>query len=193
MIIWGILTTSRSLLISRRYLRGFVQWAIALSLTSLAVACNQVNRPIGSVPVNSRYTDEQPALSGNGRFLALVSNRDGKRQILLYDLQQRQFVNLPRLNRPDAIAESPSVSYNARYLVYVASDRGRPEIELYDRVTGRTIVLTMGYRGWVRNPNISPDGRFVVFESDRRGQWDIEAIDRGPNIELDIPDGPLAN
>ncbi|NES19777.1 MAG: biopolymer transporter Tol, partial [Symploca sp. SIO3E6] len=23
----------------------------------------------------------------------------------------------------------------------------------------------------------------------RRGQWDIEVLDRGPNIELDIPDG----
>ena len=186
-------SNTRPKLKGRRSAGRLLQLAIALSMTSLVVACGQVNGPVGPAPLNSRTTDEQPALSGNGRFLALVSNRDGKRRLLLYDLQQRQFVNLPRLNRRDTIAESPSVSYTARYLAYVASDRGRPEIELYDRVTGRTVVLTMGYRGWVRNPNISPDGRFVVFESDRRGQWDIEVIDRGPNIELDIPDGPPSN
>jgi hypothetical protein len=28
-----------------------------------------------------------------------------------------------------------------------------------------------------------------VFESGDHGQWDIEVLDRGPNIELDIPDG----
>lgn len=172
---------------------GLLRLVIPLSMSGLVVGCTQVNGPIGSRQLNSRYTDEQPALSGNGRFVAFVSNRDGKRQILVYDLQQRQFLELPRLNRRDTIAESPSLSYNGRYLVYVASDRGRPEVELYDRVTGTTDMLTMGYRGWVRNPSISPDGRFIVFETDRRGQWDIEVLDRGPLVELDIPDGPLGD
>lgn len=172
---------------------GLLRLVIPLSMSGLVVGCSQVKVPILSRDLNSRYTDEQPALSGNGRFVAFVSNRDGKRQILIYDLQQRQFLELPRLNRRDTIAESPSLSYNARYLVYVASDRGRPEVELYDRVTGTTDMLTMGYRGWVRNPSISPDGRFIVFETDRRGQWDIEVLDRGPLVELDIPDGPLGD
>jgi Tol biopolymer transport system component len=135
-------------------------------------------------------------LSGDGRFLALVSNRDGNRNLLLYDLQRQQFLNLPRLNRQDAIAESPSLSYSGRYIVYIASDRARPEVELYDRFTQQAQVLTVGYRGWVRNPSISPDGRYVVFETGVRGQWDLEVIDRGPNIELDLPDArrrPLPN
>lgn len=170
------------------------QSAIAFSLTlAFLTACNANNQVMGPVSLNSRYADEQPALSGNGRFLALVSNRDGKRGIWLYDLQQRRFLNLPRLNRRDAIAETPSISYTARYIVYLASDRGRPEVELYDRVTGSISVLTTGYRGWVRNPSISPDGRLVTFETDRRGQWDIEVIDRGPNVERDLPDAqPLS-
>jgi len=153
------------------------------------VGCTQTSVPSGPAELNSRYSDEQPALSGNGRFLAFVSNRDGARGILLYDLQQKQFVNLPRLNRRDAIAESPSLSYTGRYIVYVASDRARPEIELYDRAIQQAQILTIGYRGWVRNPSISPDGRYVVFETGIRGQWDIEVMDRGANVELDIPDG----
>ncbi|MGA7933070.1 MAG: biopolymer transporter Tol [Kovacikia sp.] len=138
--------------------------------------------------MNSLYNDEQPAISGDGRFLAFVSNRNGTRAILMYDLQQQQFVTLPHLNRLDAIAESPSLSYTGRYIAYVASDTARPEIEIYDRATQQPQVLTPGYRGWFRNPSISPDGRYIVYETGTRGQWDIEVLDRGPGVELDIPD-----
>jgi Tol biopolymer transport system component len=166
-----------------------VRVAISISALCLLTACGTPRRPSNPTALNSYYTDEQPALSGDGRFLALVSNRDGQRNVLMYDLQQRRLIDLPRLNLRSAIAETPSLSYSGRYLVYLASDRGRPEIELYDRITNRTQVLTMGYQGWVRNPSISPDGRFITFETGKRGQWDIETLDRGPNIELDLPDG----
>ncbi len=162
---------------------------MGLSIVGLVAACSQVNGPTGPVALNSSYTDEQPALSGNGRFLAFVSNRDGKRQVMLYDLQQRHFVDLPGLNRPDAIAENPSLSRNGRYIVYMSSQQGRPEVELYDRSIRTSQVITAGYRGWVRHPSISPDGRYIAFESGSRGQWDIEVLDRGLNIELDKPDG----
>jgi Tol biopolymer transport system component len=66
-------------------------------------------------------------------------------------------------------------------------------VALYDRATNRTEILTLTYRGWVRNPQISPDGRYIVFETSRRGQWDIEVFDRGPAIELDIPNGSPVN
>lgn len=160
---------------------------IALLLLLLALgACSAPPASTGPLPLNSLYTDEQPALSGSGRYLALVSNRDERRRLLLYDLEEQTFVSLPRLNRADAIAESPSLSNNARYIVYVASDSGRPEIELYDRVTHTAQVMTAGFRGWVRHPTISPDGRYIAFESSIRGQWDIQILDRGSHIELDL-------
>ncbi|MDJ1185669.1 TolB family protein [Roseofilum casamattae] len=151
--------------------------------------CQPTSTPIGPEVMNSRYRDEQPSLSGSGEYVAFVSNRDRRQQIFLYHLTRRQFVQLPRLHQPNAIVESPSISYNARYLVYLSSIRGKPEIVLYDRVTRRQEALTLAYPGWVRNPSLSPDGRYVVFETDRRGQWDVEIIDRGPNVELDMPDG----
>lgn len=155
----------------------------------MIVACSPASQIHTPTALNSRYTDEQPALSGDGRFIAFVSNRDGDRKIVMYDLQQRYFVDLPSLHRWGAIAESPSLSRTGRYMAYVASNQGRPEIELYDRFTKRSQVLTRGYASWVRNPSLSPDGRYIVFETSRRGQWDIEVLDRGSNIELDIPDG----
>ena len=162
-------------------------------MAGLAVACSPVDYLGGSTSLNSRYTDDQPAISGNSRFLAFVSNRNGSRHIFMYDLQQQQLISLPRLNGRESIAESPSLSYTGRYIVYIASDQGKPTLALYDRVTQQPQVLSQGYQGWVRNPSISSDGRYIVFESGSRGQWDIEVIDRGPNIELDIPDGVPAS
>lgn len=141
-----------------------------------------------SLALNSRYNDEQPALSGNGGFVAFVSNRTGSRSILLYDLKQQQLMPLQGLNRQETVAESPSLSHTGRYIAYITSDQGKPEVALYDRATQQSQILTQAYPSWVRHPSISPDGRYIVFESASRGQWDIEVLDRGPNIELDIPD-----
>jgi Tol biopolymer transport system component len=112
---------------------------------------------------------------------------------LVYDLQQQQFIRVPGLSRLDTIIESPSLSYTGRYVAYITSDQGRPVVGLYDRAVQQSQILTPIYRGWVRNPSISPDGRYVVFETSARGQWDIEVLDRGPNIELDIPNGAPVN
>ncbi len=151
------------------------------------------NTPSIPISLNSRYHDEQPALSGDGRWLVFISNRHGTSEILFYDLTQKRFVELKNLNRKGAIAESPSVSRTGRYITYISSFQGKPDILLYDRATQRSDILTQGYRHWVRNPQISPDGRYIVFETARRGQWDIEVLDRGPYIELDIPDGTLVS
>ncbi|MBV9388384.1 MAG: PD40 domain-containing protein [Chroococcidiopsidaceae cyanobacterium CP_BM_ER_R8_30] len=160
-------------------------------MTSLVVACSPTNYLDNPTYLNSRYNDEQPALSGNGRFLAFVSNRYGNRSILLYDLQQQQLIPLPGLNQRNTIAENPSLSYTGRYLVYVIGIQGQPTVALYDRATQQSQLLTQFYPGWVRHPSISPNGRYVVFEGSSRGQWSIEVLDRGPNIELDIPDSVL--
>ncbi len=176
----------------RFWLQIKIYWGLIFSLI-LLTACSSENIPIGSTSLNSRFTEEQPALSGNGRFLAFVSNRNGAHQLLVYDLERQQFMSVPRLNRPDAIVESPSLSYTGRYLTYITSDQGRPVVGLYDRIAQQSQILTPIYRGWVRNPNISPDGRYVVFETTVRGQWDIEVLDRGVNIELDIPNGAPVN
>lgn len=167
--------------------------SLAIAISFLA-SCAINPRQTGVLTLNSTYNDEQPSISGDGRWLAFVSNRNGNNAILLYDLQQERFENPTGLNQSDVITESPSLSRTARYIVYVANLQGRPDIVLYDRATKRSELLTQTYRSWIRNPQISPDGRYIVFETARRGQWDVEVLDRGPLIELDIPDGaPVEN
>src|SRR5512141_992412 len=97
---------------------GIVQaFAVAIGLVSLLSGCRFVNRPEPPATLNSRYNDEQPALSGDGRWVALVSNRNGTNEILLYDLRAKQLINLPGLNQSNVILESPSLSRTGRYLV----------------------------------------------------------------------------
>ncbi|NJL00420.1 MAG: TolB family protein [Spirulinaceae cyanobacterium SM2_1_0] len=153
------------------------------------LACNSQNELPANEPLNSRFHDDQPSLSGDGTLLAFTTNRNGQEQIALYDLEQRRFLDAPGLNRSGVIATNPSLSRTGRYLVYLTSVEGRLEIALYDRITAQAEILTRTYRHWVRNPQISADGRYISFETARRGQWDIEVLDRGPNIELDIADG----
>ncbi|NES99323.1 MAG: TolB family protein [Sphaerospermopsis sp. SIO1G2] len=173
------------------WLQKPVRWSLVFSFASLLISCNSADIPIGVSSLNSRYTEEQPALSGNGRFLAFVSNRNGNQQLLLYDLETESFIPTPGLNRRETIAESPSLSYTGRYICYLTSDQGRQVIALYDRALQKSQVITPAYPSWIRNPDISADGRYVVFESARRGRWDIEVLDRGPTVELDIPDGSI--
>ncbi len=165
-----------------------LQWLGLISLIWLT-ACNSPSSQPVSRSLNSRYHEEQPALSGDGRILVFVSNRNGSNQIYVYDLQQRRFLDLPGLNRTGEIAQTPSISRTGRYIVYISSIEGRPDIVLYDRAVKRSQIMTERYRSWVRNPRISPNGRYIVFETSRRGQWDIEVLDRGTNIELDIANG----
>lgn len=171
------------------YLKQFLANWIGLSFLVLLAACGSINRQQVPATLNSRYNDEKPALSGDGRWLAFVSNRDGSSQIDVFDLQERRFVNLPGLNQKEVLPDSPSLSRTGRYIVYLSSIQGKPGIVLYDRATRRSELLTQFYPSLVRNPDISPDGRYIVFETARRGQWDIEVLDRGLNIELDIAEG----
>ncbi|MGF1540080.1 MAG: TolB family protein [Pleurocapsa sp.] len=177
-------------MINVKWLYGF----LALGSLALLNGCTSVNLQPTSFSLNSRYHEEQPAISGDGRILAFISNRNGSSQIYLYDLQRRGFLELPGLNPSGAIAQTPSLSRTGRYIVYISSIEGRPDIVLYDRVIKRSQIITERYRSWVRNPRISANGRYIVFETARRGQWDIEVLDRGTNIELDILNGsPVVN
>jgi Tol biopolymer transport system component len=168
-------------------------WALGLTLVGLITACSAPDRPVASVSLNSRYNDEQPAISGDGRWLAFVSSRNGRSQILIYDLREKRFVELPGLMLREAIAQHPSLSLTGRYLTYIVNDRGRADIALYDRALGRSEILSRNYPSWIANPKISPNGRYIVFETARRGQWDVEVLDRGPEIEFDLPEGSPVN
>ena len=128
--------------------------------------------------INSNSTEEHPTYSSNGRYLAFASDRRNHRDIFLYDLEQRQLVSLPNLNRRDSSQDQPALNADGRYIVYVSTERGRTDIFVYDRNLQRSELLTANIKGSVANPTINGDGSQIAFQSSQLGKWKINIISR---------------
>lgn len=137
--------------------------------------------------LNTTAAEEHPRFSYDGRYLAIASDRQAQRSILLYDVQSRRLIPLPGLNQMRIRYDEPDISADGRYIVYVSEQSGKPDIFLYDRQTLNSENLTKDWLGEVRNPTISGNGRFIAFESNRNGQWDITIYDRGSDTQLSLP------
>ena len=99
-------------------LRGRAAAAAASLLAAAALAgCAPPLRPLGplSKVLQQAGVNHAPALSD--RWLALISGRQGREQVLLIHLQTRRPVPLPGLNRPDAQPVSVSLVYLGRLRV----------------------------------------------------------------------------
>lgn len=132
--------------------------------------------PVGGV--NSRFADENPSYSSDGRYLAFASDRNGQRDIFVFDLQDRRLIYLPNLNRGDSSQDQPALSGDGRFIVYVSTERGKPDIMLYDRQNLRSQLLTANVKGTVSHPTINGDGSKIAFQTRQSGQWKIAIIDR---------------
>jgi Tol biopolymer transport system component len=128
--------------------------------------------------LNSLVADEYPSYSADGRYLAFASDRNGVRNIYLFDLVERQLVPLPNLNRNDSTQEQPSLSQDGRYLAYISTERGKTDVLVYDRQTQKSELLTANIRGSVRHPTITGDGKKIAFQTSQLGQWNIVIIER---------------
>ena len=128
--------------------------------------------------INSNSIEEYPAYSSDGRYLAFASDRRGRRDIFLYDLQSKSLVSLPNLNRRDSSQDQPSLSVDGRYLAYVSTERGKTDIFVYDRSTQKSELLTVNIKGSTRQPTISGDGSQVAFQASQLGQWKIVIVNR---------------
>ena len=127
--------------------------------------------------INSNSTEEYPNYSGNGNYLVFASDRNGRRDIFLYDFTQRQLVSLPNLNRNNSSQDQPSISQDGRYIAYVSTERGKSDIFVYDRQTQQTKLMTSDIKGSVSHPTISGDGSKVAFQASQLGQWKIVLVE----------------
>ncbi|PSF36193.1 biopolymer transporter [Aphanothece hegewaldii CCALA 016] len=155
--------------------------ALVFILTLSLSSCNNALLITPQIPVgglNSGVSEEYPSYSSDGRYLAFASDRNGRRSIYLYDLQQRQLVSLPNLNRRDSMQDQPDLSLDGRYIAYVSTERGKTDIMIYDRLSQRSELLTANVRGSVRHPTISGDGKKVAFQTSQGGQWNIAIVER---------------
>ena len=137
--------------------------------------------------LNTIVQEGNANFSHDGRYLIFHSDRNSQRNILLYDRQNANLINLPGLNKPESMQFDPDISADGRYIVYVSEELGKTDIFVYDRLAISSENITKDFIGEVRNPSISGNGRFIAFEGNRQGQWDIEIYDRGLDLDLSLP------
>lgn len=156
-------------------------WGLLMTILALTSGCrgNLLTQPeIIPGGINSNSTEEYPAYSQNGRYLAFASDRRGRRDIFLYDLQSNQLVSLPNLNRRDSAQDRPSLSADGRYIAYISTERGRTDVFVYDRQQQKSELLTANIKGSVAQPTINGDGSRVAFQTSQLGQWKISIVER---------------
>jgi Tol biopolymer transport system component len=143
------------------------------------------------------FEDRMPALSGDGHWLAFISNRKGGvglTDVYLYDRKESKLVTSPRLNSPQSDVE-PSLSADGNLIAFV-SDRpggaGGRDIYLFDRGADKLLSLPgLNTVGHEYSPSLSPDGRYLVFVSERlggEGERDIYLYDRQAQKLLPTPE-----
>jgi hypothetical protein len=151
--------------------------AAAAVLAGIAGCGGERPRPL--VALNSRLAGEEssrePALTG--RWLALISTREGRDRVQLLDVERNVQLPLPGLNRPDAQLLSVSVDLAGERLALVRQLDGRTELVLYQRSLGTLRRLPINPAGVPRRVQLRADGRQLAVEVSRDGLWQIDLLD----------------
>ncbi|MCT0231688.1 hypothetical protein KQ306_12625 [Synechococcus sp. CS-1324] len=117
----------------------------------------------------------EPSLSGE--WLAMISGRQGREQVVLVDLRQNRPVPLPGLNRPDAKPISVSVDRSGERLALVRQRDGRTELALYRRSIQGLQSLPLEPAGVPNQVSLSGDGRLLAVQVSRGGLWQVDLLD----------------
>ena len=152
--------------------------ALAAAAIGLLLGGCLAPMPQPIVPLNSRLealgANRDPALSG--RWLALISGRGGREQVLLLDLERQQPVDLPGLNRADAQPVSVSVDAAGERIALVRQLEGRTELVLYRRSVQSLQPIPMVPSGVARQVQLQADGRQLGVQVSRGGIWQVDLV-----------------
>lgn len=131
---------------------------------------------------------QEPALSGDGRKLAVIADQRGRATVQLKELQDGRSLPLRHLNRNQPHS-SPSLSWNGRYLAVIVQRGNRRMVLVEDRLNGRAHPLRLPSG---RNPvrlSLAPDARRLAVQTAERGRWQVEILDLSGVLEPDNPGG----
>ena len=152
--------------------------AIAAAAIGLLLGGCLAPMPQPLAPLNSRLeaigANRDPALSG--RWLALISGRGGREQVLLLDLERQQPVDLPGLNQADAQPVSVSVDAAGERIALVRQLEGRTELVLYRRSVQSLQPIPMVPSGVARQVQLQADGRQLAVQVSRGGIWQVDLV-----------------
>ncbi|MBC1261887.1 hypothetical protein FQK07_11550 [Synechococcus sp. BSF8S] len=134
-------------------------------------------RPLPAINQRLEQTGSSREPSLSGRWLALISGRNGRERVELVDLELNRPVPLPGLNRPDAQPLSVSVDAAGERVALVRQRDGRTELALYRRSRQSLQPLPLEPPGVPRQVQLSADGRVLAVQVSRGGLWQVDLIE----------------
>lgn len=129
-----------------------------------------------------------PALSGDGRWLASVVEQPRGPRLLLQDQRSGRVQPLRHLGGLQGVS-SPALSWNGRYLVALVQDRGPARVVLEDRLRGRWQTLPLRLAGEAERLSLAPDASRLAVQWRREGRTQLQVLELGSVLEPDRPAG----
>ena len=164
---------------------NFKKFVYVVGCIALCGCMGKVDRIQGQFPMLNQH---DPALSGDGKTLALIVDFNGRSSLQLRDLRNGKILPLRHFSRNQPHS-SPSLSWNARYVAGIAQRGTRRLAILEDRLTGRIHYFPIpGERIPIRL-SLAPDGSQLAIQVAEKGKWRIELFDLSQKIEPDKPIG----
>ena len=142
-------------------------WTIRFSESEPAISLSKL--------ADSTRQDSAPQISPDGEALVFASNRSGRLQIWVHDVESRDPIQLTSMT--GSSAGTPRWSPDGRLIAFDSRPEGHADIFVIDRSGGVPRQLTKSTSDDLV-PSWSRDGRFVYFTSNRnqgRQIWKIPA------------------
>ncbi len=116
--------------------------------------------------ISSSGLNSSPRFSPDGKRVAFRSNRSGRSEIWIFDIESRQSRRLTFFNGP--VTGSPRWSPDGKRIAFDSRKFGHSDIFVVAAEGGEPQRVTSGNTNEML-PNWSPDGQSIYFTSDREG------------------------
>jgi len=162
--------------------------AVALLLAGCGEGAWLSRRSAGPTGGFLEANRQDPALSGQGRFLASVVERSGRSTLLLQEQPSGTVIRLRHFqgHQPHS---SPSLSWTGRYVAALVQQGAQRVPLIEDRATGALHRLPLPADRTAVRLSLAPDARRLAVQVAQGGQWRIQAFDLAGLLEPDLPGG----
>lgn len=129
------------------------------------------------------FIDQQPAVSGDGRYIVFQSNRSGSRNIWRMEVDG---TNLKQLTEGNAVDAAPACSPDGRFVVFQSMRSGSWTIWKVGIDGGSPVQLTNQAS---ELPSISPDGKFIAYfysdeHANNQSRLSIISFENGAPVKI---------
>jgi Tol biopolymer transport system component len=156
-----------------------------LALMSSGCSLGRLRQAPSAGPGSGNRVD--PALSGDGRLLATVLERDGRARLILQDQPTGNLRPLRLRGREPH--QSPALSWSGRYVAVLVQDGEQSRAVIEDRLRGRLLRLPLPPGSGPERLSLAPDGSRLAVQMLRQGQWRVQVFDLSGLLERDLPAG----